>query len=90
MEEKKSHLKLEDSFESTSRQTPVQGKVLDVQAIRAQFPILSQSVYGRSFVFLDSAASAQKPDVVIEGMAQVLRTQYANIHRGIYWMSDRI
>ena len=90
MEEKKSHLKLEDSFESTSRQTPVQGKVLDVQAIRAQFPILSQSVYGRPFVFLDSAASAQKPDVVIEGMAQALRTQYANIHRGIYWMSDRI
>ena len=90
MEEKKSHLKLEDSFESTSRQTPVHGKVLDVQAIRAQFPILSQSVYGRPFVFLDSAASAQKPDVVIEGMAQALRTQYANIHRGIYWMSDRI
>ncbi|MBO6038141.1 MAG: aminotransferase class V-fold PLP-dependent enzyme, partial [Acetobacter sp.] len=66
-----------------------QGVVFDVEAIRAQFPILTQKIYNRPFVFLDSAASAQKPEMVIEGMAQAMRTQYANIHRGLYWMSDR-
>ncbi|MFT8367160.1 MAG: cysteine desulfurase [Acetobacter papayae] len=62
---------------------------LDVQAVRAQFPILSETVHGRPFVFLDSGASAQKPAVVIDAMADTMRHQYANIHRGVYWMSER-
>lgn len=62
---------------------------LDVQAVRAQFPILSETVHGRPFVFLDSGASAQKPAVVIDCMADTMRHQYANIHRGLYWMSER-
>jgi cysteine desulfurase/selenocysteine lyase len=62
---------------------------LDVQAVRAQFPILSETVHGRPFVFLDSGASAQKPAVVIDCMADAMRHQYANIHRGLYWMSER-
>lgn len=74
---------------SMQTQASTQSKDLDVQAIRAQFPILGETVHGRPFVFLDSAASAQKPVAVIDGMADVLRTQYANIHRGLYWMSDR-
>ena len=74
---------------SVQTQAATQPKDLDVQAIRAQFPILGETVHGRPFVFLDSAASAQKPVAVIDGMADVLRTQYANIHRGLYWMSDR-
>ena len=62
---------------------------LDLDRIRAQFPILGQSVHGKPFVFLDSAASAQKPDAVIDAMAQTMRTQYANVHRGLHWMSER-
>ncbi len=62
---------------------------LDVQAIRAQFPILVEKVHDRPLVFLDSAASAQKPNAVIDSMANTMRHQYANIHRGLHWMSER-
>ena len=62
---------------------------LDVQRIRADFPILSQTVRGKQLVYLDSGASAQKPEVVIEAMSEAMRTQYANVHRGLHWMSER-
>ena len=62
---------------------------LDVGAIRAEFPILSQLVRGKPLVFLDSAASAQKPRAVIDAMRLAMETQYANVHRGIHWMSER-
>ncbi|MBN8898167.1 MAG: cysteine desulfurase, partial [Rhodospirillales bacterium] len=62
---------------------------LDVAAIRAQFPILSQTVRGKPLVFLDSAASAQKPRAVIDAMRIAMETQYANVHRGLHWMSER-
>lgn len=62
---------------------------MNIAEIRAQFPILSEKVHGKPLVFLDSAASAQKPDVVIDAMAQMMRSQYANIHRGLHWMSER-
>ena len=62
---------------------------LDVERIRAEFPILSQTVHGKPLVFLDSAASAMKPDAVIDAMAETMRTQYANVHRGLHWMSER-
>ncbi|MFT8365159.1 MAG: cysteine desulfurase [Gluconobacter cerinus] len=58
-------------------------------AVRAQFPILSEQVHGRPLVFLDSAASAQKPECVIEAMRDAAYHQYANIHRGLHWMSER-
>ena len=61
----------------------------DVEAVRRQFPILEQSVHGKDLVFLDSAASAQKPRAVIEAMVQAMETQYANVHRGLHWMSER-
>ena len=63
--------------------------VLDVARIREDFPILCQSVRGKPLVFLDSAASAQKPRQVIEAMARTMETQYANVHRGLHWMSER-
>jgi cysteine desulfurase / selenocysteine lyase len=63
--------------------------MLDVARIRDDFPILRQKVRGRDLVFLDSAASAQKPRVVIEAMCQAMETQYANVHRGLHWMSER-
>ncbi len=62
---------------------------LDVGRIRAEFPILQQRVHGKQLVFLDSAASAMKPDAVIDAMAETMRTQYANVHRGLHWMSER-
>ena len=61
----------------------------DLSHLRADFPILRQTVRGKPFVFLDSAASSQKPDAVIEAMAHTMRTQYANVHRGLHWMSER-
>ena len=62
---------------------------LDVARIRADFPILSETVHGKPLVFLDTAASAQKPNQVIDAMAHTMRTQYANVHRGLHWMSER-
>jgi len=62
---------------------------LDVAAIRAEFPILAQTIRGKPFVFLDSGASAQKPRAVIEAMAGAMERQYANVHRGLHWMSER-
>ncbi|MGI9499944.1 MAG: aminotransferase class V-fold PLP-dependent enzyme, partial [Geminicoccaceae bacterium] len=56
----------------------------DVERIRADFPCLQQEVHGHPLVFLDSAASAQKPTQVIEAEANVLRHDYANIHRGVH------
>ncbi len=61
----------------------------DVERIRADFPILRQTVRGKKLVFLDSAASAQKPVAVIEAMKTAMETQYANVHRGLHWMSER-
>ena len=61
--------------------------LLDVTKIRSDFPILSMQVYGKPLVYLDNAASAQKPTVVIDAMADAMRHQYANVHRGLHWMS---
>jgi cysteine desulfurase/selenocysteine lyase len=61
----------------------------DIDHIRSQFPILQQQVHGKPLVFLDSAASAMKPRAVIDAMVGVMETQYANVHRGLHWMSER-
>jgi len=61
---------------------------LDLAAIRAEFPILSRRVNGHRLVYLDNAASAQKPDAVIEAMAQQARTAYANVHRGLHTLAN--
>lgn len=62
---------------------------LDVMRLRTDFPILAEKVHGRDLVFLDSAASAQKPRTVIAAMAAAMERQYANVHRGLHWMSER-
>ncbi len=61
----------------------------DVARIRADFPILAEKIRGKDLVFLDSAASAQKPRVVIDAMVHAMEHQYANVHRGLHWMSER-
>jgi cysteine desulfurase/selenocysteine lyase len=68
---------------------PVAVAPFDVERIRRDFPILTQTVRGKKLVFLDSAASAQKPRVVIDAMVHAMETQYANVHRGLHWMSER-
>ncbi len=60
----------------------------DVNQIRAQFPILSRQVNGKPLVYLDSGASAQKPDCVINAMSDFMRTSYANVHRGLHTLSN--
>ena len=60
----------------------------DLEAIRADFPILKTQVRGKPMVFLDSAASAQKPQAVIDAMRHCYEAEYANIHRGVYYLSQ--
>lgn len=61
----------------------------DVEKVRSDFPILSREVHGKPLVFLDSAASAQKPRAVIDAISGVYEGEYANIHRGVYYLSMR-
>lgn len=56
---------------------------------KKDFPILSQKMNGKNLVFLDSAASAQKPQVVIDAFAELFTTHYANVHRGLYHFSQQ-
>lgn len=60
----------------------------DVNLIRKDFPILSKEMNGKPLVFLDSAASTQKPQVVIDAIADLYSNYYANIHRGVYQLSQ--
>ena len=60
----------------------------DVNAVRADFPILSTQVNGRPLVYLDSGASAQKPQVVIDAISRAYEGEYANVHRGLHHLSN--
>lgn len=61
---------------------------LDIAAIREEFPILAREAYGERLVYLDNAASAQKPRAVIEAMKTVFEHSYANVHRGLHLLSN--
>ena len=61
----------------------------DIQTIRKDFPILGETVYGNPLVYLDNGASAQKPRAVIDCISQVYETGYANVHRGVHYMSQK-
>lgn len=65
------------------------GDVLDSRLLRDDFPILSQTVNGRPLVYLDSAASAQKPRAVLDAMRDAYEADYANVHRGVHTLSQR-
>jgi cysteine desulfurase/selenocysteine lyase len=62
---------------------------LDAERLRADFPILRTLARGKPLVFLDSAASAQKPRAVLDAMQRFYETSYANVHRGVYELSER-
>ncbi len=66
-----------------------QTATLDVARIRADFPVLSQAVRGKPVVYLDNAATSQKPRQVIDAMRRVFEEHNANIHRGVYEFSER-
>ena len=67
---------------------PLIKRPFDVEALRSEFPILSRQVHGRPLVYLDNAASAQKPEAVIEAMAGAMRGSYANVHRGLHALAN--
>jgi cysteine desulfurase/selenocysteine lyase len=60
----------------------------DVARIRADFPALSMQVYGKPLVYLDNAASAQKPRAVLDRLERAYTTQYANVHRGLHYLAN--
>jgi cysteine desulfurase / selenocysteine lyase len=60
----------------------------DVEAIRRDFPILAREVYGKPLVYLDNGASAQKPEAVIQAIDHAYRNEYANVHRGLHFLSN--
>ena len=62
---------------------------LDILPVREDFPILSQLVYDKPLVYFDSAASAQKPKAVIGAIKHTYETEYANVHRGVHYMSQK-
>jgi cysteine desulfurase/selenocysteine lyase len=68
---------------------PLRRNAYDIDAIRRDFPILSTAVRGKKLVFLDSGASAQKPRRVIDTVREVYESGYANIHRGVYYLSQQ-
>ena len=62
----------------------------DVVQVRKDFPILERKMHDKPLVFLDSAASSQKPDYVIQKMVHYYSQEYSNVHRGVYWLSDNL
>ncbi|MCR4266498.1 cysteine desulfurase [Nitratireductor sp. ZSWI3] len=66
----------------------VENKSYDVEAIRRDFPILAREVYGKPLVYLDNGASAQKPQAVIDAVTHAYSNEYANVHRGLHFLSN--
>jgi cysteine desulfurase / selenocysteine lyase len=62
---------------------------LDAQKLRADFPIFEQKIHGKPLAYLDSAASSQKPRQVLDAIRDFYETSYANVHRGVYLLSER-
>src|SRR5580692_7946747 len=63
-------------------------QTFNTAALREDFPILKEKVHGKDLVFLDSAASAQKPRAVIDAMVHVMEHSYANVHRGLHTLAN--
>ncbi len=61
----------------------------DVERVRRDFPILGLEVYGKPLAYLDSAASAQKPQAVLDAMARAYRESYGNVHRGLHYLAEK-
>lgn len=68
----------------------LQANSFDVEKVRKDFPVLSQVINGKQLVYLDSGASSQVPNVVIERGAKYLQEEHANIHRGVHYLSQKV
>jgi cysteine desulfurase/selenocysteine lyase len=66
----------------------VKNGTYDVARVRQDFPALALQVYGKNLVYLDNAASAQKPSAVLERMTQAYTSEYANVHRGLHYLAN--
>lgn len=66
----------------------VKNGAYDVERVRQDFPALAMQVYGKPLVYLDNAASAQKPSVVLDRMTQAYTSEYANVHRGLHYLAN--
>ncbi|MBV9557766.1 MAG: cysteine desulfurase [Pseudolabrys sp.] len=67
---------------------PIKTNAYDVERIRADFPALSMQVYGQPLVYLDNAASAQKPKAVLDRLTKAYTEEYANVHRGLHYLAN--
>src|SRR5262245_64090595 len=68
---------------------PKEATHLDVETLREDFPVLKQTIHGKPLVYLDSAATAQKPNAVIDAIRKFHEVDCANIHRGVHELSQR-
>ena len=66
----------------------VKNGAYDVARVRQDFPALAMQVYGKNLVYLDNAASAQKPSAVLDRMTQAYTSEYANVHRGLHYLAN--
>jgi cysteine desulfurase/selenocysteine lyase len=66
----------------------IQASAYDVEAIRRDFPALSMRVYGKTLVYLDNAASAQKPQAMLDALSKSYSEEYANVHRGLHYLAN--
>ncbi len=66
----------------------VMASAFDVAKVRKDFPILSRQVYGKPLVYLDNAASAQKPQAVLDALQRAYGEDYANVHRGLHFLAN--
>lgn len=80
---------LEPKVQEDTRPTVARLSSIDIERIRADFPILDQSIDGHQLVYLDNAATTQKPRVVINAIIEYYRKYNANIHRGLHYLAER-
>jgi cysteine desulfurase/selenocysteine lyase len=73
----------------TNPQSAPMRAVFDIRRVAEDFPILLEKIHGKRLAYLDSAASAQKPQAVIDAITHTYTHQYANIHRGVHYLSER-
>ena len=74
---------------SSARSWQTAATAFDVEAIRKDFPILHRQVHGKPLVYLDNAATSQKPQVVIDAVSRLYAEEYASVHRGVHYLSER-
>src|SRR6202049_1986615 len=73
---------------NAAKHPAVSNGAYDVFRVREDFPILAMQVYGKPLIYLDNAASAQKPKAVLDRIQRAYTTEYANVHRGLHYLAN--